>query len=181
VGTAAAGDSLGYRHAAAAAACVAFECLTGQQPLAPLLRQPRSRWIGPIGSPRSSESARCEATYVLPGGTAPKARHHRAEERVPSSIPAGIDGQRDLEHLALVQNASRSGALLMTRHPCKPAAPLSLTLQLEANHPGTELSARVVRVAPRRDLIWKFEVGIEFDFPLADSVLGEIERRAKRP
>jgi hypothetical protein len=99
---------------------------------------------------------------------------------VPSSIPAGIDHKRDLEHVALVRNASRGGALLMTRQSCKPTEPIILTLQLDANQPGTELSAHVVRVTSRDDFIWKFEVGVEFDAPLSDSLLEEIERRAKQ-
>jgi serine/threonine protein kinase len=39
----------------------------------------------------------------------------RREGRIPSSIPAAIDGQRDFRNTALVFNASRSGALLTTQ------------------------------------------------------------------
>jgi serine/threonine protein kinase len=80
----------------------------------------------------------------------------RVEARVPSSIPAGINGQRDLRHTALIHNASRGGALLVTRHQC---------------HPGQERLA---------DPIWKFEVGVRFAEPLSEALLEEIERRAAR-
>lgn len=106
-------------------------------------------------------------------------RERRKDDRIPSSIPAGINGQRDLRHTALIHNASRNGALLATRHLCHPGETLRLALQLGGKHHGESVSARVIRVGARTDdPIWKFDVGVQFDVPLGDELLSEIERRA---
>jgi hypothetical protein len=45
---------------------------------------------------------------------------------------------------------------------------------------GEDVSARVVRVAPITESVWKFEVGVEFVAPLSDTTFQEICRRAAR-
>jgi hypothetical protein len=56
---------------------------------------------------------------------------------------------------------------------------VSLALHLQGSHHGTVVSAKVVRVASRKDdPIWKFDVGVQFQQPLDDALVGEIERRA---
>jgi serine/threonine-protein kinase len=103
----------------------------------------------------------------------------RTEARVPSSIPAGINRQRDLDHAALIHNASRSGALLATRHRYQVGQELTVTLHLKGLHHGQDLMVRVNRVSARDgDAIWRFDVGVQFETPLSDSLLNEIERRA---
>jgi hypothetical protein len=104
----------------------------------------------------------------------------RGETRVSSSIPAAINRKRDLRHTALIHNASRTGALLATRHPCEPNQELLLTLHLTGPEEGEDVLARVVRVAPLQGSMWKFEVGVQFDTPLPDATLREIEMRAAR-
>jgi serine/threonine protein kinase len=142
--------------------------------LAPVLQsadEPRRTSSYPPEPPRSTGNP--ISTY--PGVP----RERRKDDRIPSSIPAGINEQRDLRHTALIHNASRSGALLATRHQCHPGETLRLALQLGGKHHGESISARVIRVGARtNDPIWKFDVGVEFDLPLDDELLGEIERRA---
>ena len=104
----------------------------------------------------------------------------RSDVRVPSSIPAGIDGKRDLRHTALIHNASRTGALLATRHPCEPNQEIVLTLHLKGPDEGEDVSARVVRIAPLTESLWKYEVGVQFETPLSETTLREIEQRAAR-
>jgi serine/threonine protein kinase len=104
----------------------------------------------------------------------------RGEVRVPSSIPAGINRQRDLRHTALIHNASRTGALLATRQSCEPNQQLLLTLHLNGPDVGEDVSARVIRVTPLTASMWRFEVGVQFDAPLSDVTLREIEERAAR-
>ncbi len=105
-------------------------------------------------------------------------RERRGDIRIPSSIPAGLDGQRDLRHSAIIHNASRTGALLATRKRCEPDQELLLTVHLEGPDKGEDVAARVVRVSAITSSIWRFEVGVEFDTPLSESLLREIERRA---
>jgi serine/threonine protein kinase len=103
----------------------------------------------------------------------------RSEARIPSSIPAGINRRRDLHHTALIYNASRGGALLMTRHACQVGQELILTLHLESAEHGEVLSAQVMRVSPHNDAVWQFEVGVQFREPLPETLLSRLEARIK--
>ncbi|HEY3499488.1 MAG TPA: serine/threonine-protein kinase [Polyangiaceae bacterium] len=124
--------------------------------------------------PRGPEPALRLETFP---GTPPE---RREEIRIPSSIPAGINRKRDLRHTALIHNASRGGALLVTQHHCQPNQQLVLTLHVRNPHEGEIVFARVVRVIPREDPLWQFEVGVQFETPLSEELLHEIEQRAKR-
>jgi serine/threonine protein kinase len=104
----------------------------------------------------------------------------RGDARVSSSIPAAINRKRDLRHTALIHNASRTGALLATRHRCEPNQELLLTLHLRGPNEGDDVLARVVRVVPLTGAVWKYEVGVQFDTPLPEATLNEIEKRAAR-
>jgi serine/threonine-protein kinase len=104
----------------------------------------------------------------------------RGDVRVPSSIPAGINRKRDLRHTALIHNASRTGALLATRQSCEPNQQLLLTLHLKSADEGEDVSARVIRVTPLNSSIWRFKVGVQFDTPLSEVTLREIEEREAR-
>jgi serine/threonine protein kinase len=142
--------------------------------LEPVLRDADEHATPPGRQPFAPANPRSIRTYP---GVPPAER--RKDDRVPSSIPAGINGERDLRHTALIHNASRNGALLATRHQCHPGDVLELALQLGGKHHGESVSAHVVRVRARTgDPIWRFDVGVRFDVPLADGLLTEIERRA---
>jgi hypothetical protein len=41
------------------------------------------------------------------------------------------------------------------------------------------MAARVVRVRPHADEIWRFEVGVRFTDPLSDELVARLEARAK--
>jgi serine/threonine protein kinase len=111
-----------------------------------------------------------------------RASDRRIEERMPSSIPAAINGQRDLRHTGVIRNASRSGALLSTRHRCYPEQQLTLTLFVHGPQQGVVVQARVVRVAVRpSESVWRFDVGVKFEPPLEEDVLTELARRSKPP
>ncbi len=117
---------------------------------------------------------------ILSNGS--RASDRRIEERMPSSIPAAINGQRDLRHTGLIRNASRSGALLSTRHRCYPEQQLALTLFVHGPQKGIAVQARVVRVAVRAsESVWRFDVGVKFEPPLDEAVVAELSRRAKVP
>jgi hypothetical protein len=107
------------------------------------------------------------------------ARDRRHEARIPSSIPAAIDGQRDLRNTALVYNASRSGALLTTQRPWRPEQLLELNLHLDSPTDGALVSAQVVRVSPRDDPFWIFDIAVRFVEPLSEELLARIQARAE--
>jgi serine/threonine protein kinase len=112
--------------------------------------------------------------------SATSARDRRSDVRIPSSIPAGIDGRRDLLGTALVYNASRGGALLATQRAWELEQALELTLHLDSPMTGESVAAHVVRVSRRDDSFWKFEVGVRFSEPLPDELLRRVEAKANR-
>jgi serine/threonine protein kinase len=114
---------------------------------------------------------------ILTGANRPSDR--RGELRMSSSIPAAINGQRDLRNTGLIRNASRNGALLATRHRCYPDQILSLTLYVQGPQQGVVVNARVLRVSVRNsDSMWRFDVALQFDTPLDEKVVFELARRA---
>jgi serine/threonine-protein kinase len=113
----------------------------------------------------------------LPGN----AGDRRSEPRMPSSIPAGINGQRDFQHTALIHNTSRTGALLITSHSCKLGDLLHLNFQMFGHQRGAMVPARVMRVGGRGgDPIWRYEVGVQFEEALGEELLAEIQSRARK-
>jgi serine/threonine protein kinase len=103
----------------------------------------------------------------------------RSDSRRPSSIPAGIDGARDLKHIALIQNISRTGALLSTRFSCELGRELTLNIHATRRDLGHNMRARVVRVErrpPEHAQLWRYDVGVQFVVVLPDHLLEEFER-----
>lgn len=93
----------------------------------------------------------------------------RSEDRISSSLPAAINNRRDLEHIALVVNVSRTGALLWTRFRCEPGEEISLTLHFEDEFHGYDAQAIVVRIKERTigsSELWHFAVAVRFTAPL---------------
>lgn len=139
--------------------------------------------LEPGPSARSSELAKEDSDNeitlrILTKGSRPSER--RIEERMPSSIPAAINGQRDLRHTGLIRNASRSGALLSTRHRCYPEQLLALTLFVHGPQKGIVVQARVVRVSVRgSESVWRFDVGVKFEPALDEAVVTELSKRSK--
>lgn len=141
-----------------------------------VLDAPPEEWVGD-DPPRSARSSELATQRVDAFPSAPSER--RAEARVPSSIPAGIDGQRDFANTALVYNASRSGALLTTQRSWPPEQVLELRLHLDSPTEGALVSAQVVRASPRDDPFWRFEIAVRFAHPLPEELLARIEAKAR--
>jgi serine/threonine protein kinase len=137
----------------------------------------QTSWVGPLDDATTQVSIPRNTLHLH---TYPSAQpERRGEIRIPSSIPAGIDRQRDLRHAALIHNTSRGGALLVTRNECHLEQELVLTLHLDSADHGEVVSARVTRVTPRADDVWKFEVGVRFVEPLSDELIARLEARAR--
>ena len=107
-----------------------------------------------------------------------EARERREATRIPSSIPAALDGSRDLQGTALIQNASRSGAMLVARRPFAAGDDVELTLHLDSAVRGESFRASVVRVRRREDPFWRFEIGVRFAEALPEALVHRLEARA---
>ena len=143
--------------------------------LQPVLDAPASGWLG--NDPRASARGRADAAGRCLGQVPVRAASGRARD--PSSIPAAIDGQRDLRNTALIYNTSRSGALLATRRSWACEQAITLTLHLDSAYDGETVLAHIVRVTARDAGLWKFDVAVRFAEPLAEEVLARIEARAR--
>jgi serine/threonine protein kinase len=134
-------------------------------------------WVGNDAVSREQGSER--DTHRIDAFPSSAAGERRGEVRIPSSIPAAIDGQRDFPNTALVYNASRSGALLTTQRSWDPEQELELKLHLDSPTDGELISARVVRVSRRDDPFWKFEVAVRFADLLPEELVARIEAKAR--
>jgi len=141
--------------------------------LRPVLEKPRD-WLGVDRKPSANQT---RTLLVDASATSPFER--RGESRVPSSIPAAVDGQRDLQNTAVIYNASRSGALLATRRGWQPGETIALTLHLDSAYVGETVHAHIVRVTPRESPLWKFDVAVCFEGALSDAILERIQARAR--
>ena len=99
--------------------------------------------------------------------------------RLPSAIPAGIDGKRDLQHAAILRDTSRAGALLLTRHAFRLGQALELSLQLDSAEEGVLVSARVTEVLSQEEGMWKHRVSVRFAEPLSDDLLTRLENKVR--
>ena len=141
------------------------------RPAAPPIPKPKPK---PVMRP-PSDSEPTLKILTAPNGIGER----RDDDRMPSSIPAAINGLRDLRHTGLVRNASRNGALLATRHRCYPDQSLSITLYVQGPQNGVVVTARVLRVTVRgSDSMWRFDVALKFDTPLDEHVFSELSRKA---
>jgi serine/threonine protein kinase len=131
-----------------------------------------------FGNARPSAAAADEVTLQVDAFlTTPLDR--RGNVRLPSSIPAGIDGRRDARNTALIYNTSRSGALLAARRSWELGHVITLTLHLDDPDRGELVDAFVARVSERDDPYWRFEIGVRFVEPLSDALLARVEAKAK--
>ncbi|HTQ03175.1 MAG TPA: serine/threonine-protein kinase [Polyangiaceae bacterium] len=135
-------------------------------------------WVGPLDGDTLRFKPRPASTLHVPTYPSPDPER-RGEDRIPSAIPAGIDGKRDLRHAAILCDTSRSGASLLTRHPFRVGQPLLLTLHLESAEHGEPVQAQVTRVEPHEEAMWKFRVGVRFDEPLSDELFSLVETKAR--
>ncbi|MBN2194504.1 MAG: protein kinase [Polyangiaceae bacterium] len=137
-------------------------------------------WAGdePFHLTPAGQELRPQAPVVIDAFSSSFEPHLRSAERFPSTIPAALNGQRDLGHVALITNISRSGALLWTRRECAVGEGLQITIHFDDEHAGVTTEARVVRAAARPRVephLWTYEVAVRFRSPLI-GVEGQLER-----
>jgi serine/threonine protein kinase len=130
----------------------------------------------PDVTPEDALGARDSLLPTGPLETYPSQRgqERRGEARHASSIPAGIDGGRDIYHVALIQNISPRGALLSTRLRCEVGRDLTLNIHANSSEIGQSVLARVVRVtrwSPERGAFWRYDVAVQFRAPLPEGLL----------
>ena len=104
----------------------------------------------------------------LPRVTAYRSSEERERQR-PSSIPAAINGRRDINHIALIASIASDGAVLWTRHRATRGQKIALTLHFDDEAEGKTTLADVVSVSDARGNrpdMWPFEVSVRFAQPM---------------
>jgi hypothetical protein len=82
-------------------------------------------------------------------------------------VPTGVESS-DKERVALIRDASSTGALLLTRSQFPLNEQLKLSIQIENGQPPTDVDAKVVRVERLKDGFWGWGIGVEFTPPRTD-------------
>lgn len=82
-------------------------------------------------------------------------------------VPTGVESA-DKERVALIRDASVTGALLLTRSQFPMHEQLKLSIQVENGQPPLEAEAKVVRVERLKDGFWGWGIGVEFTPPRND-------------
>lgn len=86
-----------------------------------------------------------------------------------ASVPAAINGRRDMDHVALIAKLSRSTGILWTRHRGEVGQWIRLTVHFDDDQRGHTTLAKVLRVieAPTaRPSLWNYELTVRFAQPL---------------
>jgi len=118
-----------------------------------------------------------------PGKTILRMEERRSGSRQLTCIPASFESKRDSQDLALIIDASVTGARLFSRVELRLREPLTLELYLGPGI-GTpcRVDARVVHVercTPTDSEVWLWKVGVEFVEPIV-AYEKEIEELCRR-
>jgi hypothetical protein len=107
----------------------------------------------------------------------------RSSSRQLTCIPASFESRRELQDLALICDASTTGARLFTQGELRLGEDVMLELYLGPQSAGPRrVEARVVRVERRPAAladIWTWEIGVEFSEPIT-AYKTEIEELSRR-
>jgi len=97
--------------------------------------------------------------------------------RPDASVPAAINGRRDMDHVALIAKLSRTTGILWTRHRSDVGQWIRLTVHFDDEQRGHTTLAKVLRVsdAPNatRPSLWNYELTVRFAQPL-EAVTGSL-------
>jgi hypothetical protein len=85
----------------------------------------------------------------------------RNNTRHVTCVPTGVESA-DKERVALIRDASSTGALLLSRSQFPMHEQLKLSIQVETGKSPTEVDAKVVRVERLKDGFWGWGIGVEF-------------------
>jgi hypothetical protein len=112
-------------------------------------------------------------------------RERRRERRMLTCIPAYIEAKDESPLVALIRDASTTGAFLLTRGEFELGEEVTLSLYLTVEsteaRPAYGRVARCERRSGDRADVWPWEIGVSFDPPIgeyADEIKQLTERQA---
>ncbi|MEW5743660.1 MAG: PilZ domain-containing protein [Myxococcota bacterium] len=92
-------------------------------------------------------------------------QERRRQRRTLAVTPAGLRTGRPEdagEHLAVIRDASATGAMLLARGNFAVGEELTLGILFVVDQPVVDVTARVVRVETVTEGIWNAKLGVEF-------------------
>ena len=85
----------------------------------------------------------------------------RTNTRHVTCVPTGV-GNKEKERVALIRDASSTGALLLSRSQFPLNESLKLAIQIQEGQQPVDVDAKVVRVEKLKDGFWSWGIGVEF-------------------
>jgi len=93
--------------------------------------------------------------------------NRRVASRRITCVAVGVE-VKNKQQLALIRDASTSGAMLFTRKALTAGDKLTISIQFDTNSSGVEVVGQVVRTEKLKDGFWSFAVAVTFDPPRDD-------------
>lgn len=109
------------------------------------------------------------------------ASNRRVASRRITCVAVGVE-VKNKQQLALIRDASTSGAMLFTRKAVTAGDKLTITIQFETGSAGVEVTGNVVRTSALKDGFWSWAVAVAFEptrddlKPLFDALAEQQER-----
>ncbi len=95
------------------------------------------------------------------------ASNRRVASRRITCVAVGVE-VKNKQQLALIRDASTSGAMLFTRKAVAAGDKLTITIQFESNSVGVEVIGKVVRTSSLKEGFWSWAVAVAFEPPRDD-------------
>jgi hypothetical protein len=95
------------------------------------------------------------------------AANRRVASRALTCVAVGVEVKKK-QQLALIRDASTSGALLFTRKPLPVGEKMTIAIQFEARASAVEVLATVVRSEQLNEGFWSYAIAVVFEPPRND-------------
>ncbi len=106
------------------------------------------------------------------------AANRRTASRRITCVAVGVQVKKQ-QQLALIRDASTSGALLFTQKSFTPGDRLIITIRFDATSTGVEVAGKVVRSTKLREGFWSYGVAVAFE-PKRDDLSGLFDSLAEQ-
>ncbi len=93
--------------------------------------------------------------------------NRRTRDRVLTCVAVGFQVNNQ-QQLALIRDASTSGAMLFTRKPLTADEKLTINIQADDKTPVAQVVGHVVRVEKLKEGFWSYAVAVKFHPPRED-------------
>ncbi len=90
------------------------------------------------------------------------AANRRVATRRITCVAVGVE-VKNTQQLALIRDASTSGAMVFTRKALAPGEALTIAIRFESQSEGVEVAGKVVRAEKLKDGFWSYAIAVRFE------------------